>query len=364
MGLSCASEKCASGGSTKHMRKDARKPQSPYRVPDDRGIHRAVVDTSRLVSDVRMADPRFAAIVERASRLDQLGAKFNLSAASLVIFFFTIVALVVLAASGTVTSGFGMSVIVATGLVLTSVVSPHPHAQRALQGRTRALLEGGICPCCGYSLALLPPESDGCLVCPECGSAWRSERIHGNLQYAQRPSEPPAFLHIAATLWRDGTAAYPGVISDDAGVDQPLVSPRLSREIDAASGEHRQRIVAAAKRMSAAGAVVRWCLAGLMLAFGTAPQFSASSSLSAPNASRVAVLFFIFFAAMAISVLRSSAGITGKRVRAEMLFEGLCPSCATDLRSAVPAEVTGLISCPRCTATWNPQRRYHSVPPE
>ncbi len=29
------------------------------------------------------------------------------------------------------------------------------------------------CPICGYDLAGLGPEADGCLVCPECGSAWR-----------------------------------------------------------------------------------------------------------------------------------------------------------------------------------------------
>jgi hypothetical protein len=29
------------------------------------------------------------------------------------------------------------------------------------------------CPACLYSLSDLIPESDGCVVCPECGAAWR-----------------------------------------------------------------------------------------------------------------------------------------------------------------------------------------------
>lgn len=31
------------------------------------------------------------------------------------------------------------------------------------------------CPCCAYRLVGLPPEEDGCVVCPECGAAWRVE---------------------------------------------------------------------------------------------------------------------------------------------------------------------------------------------
>lgn len=36
-----------------------------------------------------------------------------------------------------------------------------------------ALLAIGRCPSCDYDLAHLPPEADGCTVCPECGAAWR-----------------------------------------------------------------------------------------------------------------------------------------------------------------------------------------------
>ena len=29
------------------------------------------------------------------------------------------------------------------------------------------------CATCGYSLASVPPEPDGCTICPECGAAWK-----------------------------------------------------------------------------------------------------------------------------------------------------------------------------------------------
>jgi hypothetical protein len=32
------------------------------------------------------------------------------------------------------------------------------------------------CACCGFDLAGLPPETDLCVVCPECGAAWA--KIH------------------------------------------------------------------------------------------------------------------------------------------------------------------------------------------
>ncbi len=39
-----------------------------------------------------------------------------------------------------------------------------------------------LCLCCGYGLAGVPPQQDGCTVCPECGAAW----------VLPRPPSPPA----------------------------------------------------------------------------------------------------------------------------------------------------------------------------
>lgn len=37
----------------------------------------------------------------------------------------------------------------------------------------RQYVRAGLCPSCGYRLPDVPPEPDGCRVCPECGGAWR-----------------------------------------------------------------------------------------------------------------------------------------------------------------------------------------------
>lgn len=50
----------------------------------------------------------------------------------------------------------------------------------------------GLCGQCGYSLRDLLPAEDHCLVCPECGSAWRKERITWPWWSSPRKVERPA----------------------------------------------------------------------------------------------------------------------------------------------------------------------------
>src|SRR5690606_27708851 len=36
-----------------------------------------------------------------------------------------------------------------------------------------AMTRSGLCPSCAYGIGGIPPEPDGCTVCPECTAAWR-----------------------------------------------------------------------------------------------------------------------------------------------------------------------------------------------
>lgn len=45
--------------------------------------------------------------------------------------------------------------------------------RHAVQLATSFVTEAGCCASCGYALRGLTPERDGCVVCPECASAWR-----------------------------------------------------------------------------------------------------------------------------------------------------------------------------------------------
>jgi hypothetical protein len=99
----------------------------------------------------------------------------------------------------------------------------------------------GRCGGCAYSLEAIPPEPDGCRICPECGAAWHKDR---HVFTAQQPTEPvpttPASpllanqLHrdfatdplVARTLGSDEAASNPK-LDDDRGVpmDQPWIWP-------------------------------------------------------------------------------------------------------------------------------------------
>lgn len=51
--------------------------------------------------------------------------------------------------------------------------------RRAFDRLAAIHLADGRCPACGYALAGLAAGTDGCLACPECGAAWRAERLGG-----------------------------------------------------------------------------------------------------------------------------------------------------------------------------------------
>jgi hypothetical protein len=48
-----------------------------------------------------------------------------------------------------------------------------------ISARSRMVLQlrERICPMCGYDLARIEAQADGCIVCPECSAAWASTRV-------------------------------------------------------------------------------------------------------------------------------------------------------------------------------------------
>lgn len=58
--------------------------------------------------------------------------------------------------------------VIGLGLIWRSQMRAALHR---LEARRAALPP--VCPSCRYDLAGLSPEGDGCVVCPECGAAWK-----------------------------------------------------------------------------------------------------------------------------------------------------------------------------------------------
>ena len=65
-----------------------------------------------------------------------------------------------------------------------------------LTWRNRGLVVIGRCPSCGYDLAKLTREDDGCVVCSECGSAWVvDESSHGDVSHDVGSASPEGTTH-------------------------------------------------------------------------------------------------------------------------------------------------------------------------
>ncbi len=69
---------------------------------------------------------------------------------------------------------FGGAFILALGLAVQPLIGP-----MAIRSHKRGFLREGHCPACGYGLAEIEPEADGCRVCPECGAAWAMDAATG-----------------------------------------------------------------------------------------------------------------------------------------------------------------------------------------
>ncbi len=69
---------------------------------------------------------------------------------------------------------FGGLVLMSLGaaIVLTAAVVATGAGEEA-RVRALAMLRVGVCPACLYEVEGVPREADGCVVCPECGAAWR-----------------------------------------------------------------------------------------------------------------------------------------------------------------------------------------------
>jgi hypothetical protein len=58
-------------------------------------------------------------------------------------------------------------------MILLSAYGMPGSRERRVRDRCEAMLQQSRCGACGYDLAKLVPAEDGCVVCAECGAAWK-----------------------------------------------------------------------------------------------------------------------------------------------------------------------------------------------
>lgn len=152
----------------------------------------------------------------------------------------------------------------------------------------------GICPSCGYDLLGLELAADGCVECPECNAAWRATRIVRTSPLILRDATA-AELDVYKRVGAEGLFAFAASMwwdRDDRGRRTPSAAANLRDRI-AAEANSAVRV-----RLVRGGTIRSW------------PGF-----------------------------------------RRRMLSEGLCPSCAWDLRE-LAAHDDGRVECPVCTSAW------------
>lgn len=320
------------------------------KVTDDRGVERRVVSIREMWKDPRMNDPHFAAMVERAVRFQLTGRRtWLMVVVGIGCGILASVGAIVLVRSAGVRMNPGVMGGVSGMIPAVVMVISLMQAERARAAEiARAYMSHGVCPGCAYTLGGLPTESDGCIACPECGAAWKADRI------ARRPAfTAPARGGMPRWIrgFLDGTGTGSVVTNDDAGQSVPLASGRLRPEIRAAAGERLKVLRDAEREMARHGQAYRAALLVLLGTIAAALPPAAYFTLPRPLGVLGALLPAAVMGLLAIAMFRGSTGIGPKVIRREMLARGLCPSCSIELTTAADPD-TGLTTCAECGAHW------------
>lgn len=200
------------------------------------------------------------------------------------------------------------------------------------------------CPCCLYSLAEVPADSDGCTSCPECGAAWRMD-IWSN----------DGGIYAPPAVSEDGDGHERGRISapDARGVVVPLLATRKKIDRQEAIRDCRSR----PKRVRLRVSLLAWAVQ-LLLTGGLAWIVFVLARPEHPLAwigASVVVILMSMLATIPVGIAytRQLAIATHPYVIRDMVAENTCPCCESQLR-ATPSPIDGCLLCDTCGSAWNP----------
>lgn len=228
-------------------------------------------------------------------------------------------------------------------------------ARRRLSGAIAGTaVAEGYCGACGYDLESVPTAGDGCLACPECGAAWRAERVtaphwrrHADGTLFQRPrSWLVACLGLASSKRQR-------ITPDDRGRFTTVLDTRLRvalpGRVEAIPEDARRALLADLRSIAA---LWRWVM-GLLLAM----VLMAGGLIIADNAGAAWERFLALAGGVGLGaiagalVVLSDASASPRRIADVMVAHGWCPSCARSLDDLAPA-ADGCAACPDCGSSW------------
>ena len=218
------------------------------------------------------------------------------------------------------------------------------------------MLRNALCPSCAYDLAAAKRDAnEECLVCPECGGAWRTTRI-GLVQREPGATwiTPPSRLDW---MRHDSDWGRRSIL-DDRRQAAPLLS-RLPRQMLSVIDDEatRSRLLEAGRTLRRKGWVIRvpaaiaWIAVSVPLLVGALVFFRPALGFAGLVLPFMMLGFGVMFAVNGIQALRGSMGISGRAAKRALLGAALCPSCSDDLWAVEP-EPDGCRVCPTCGAAW------------
>ncbi|MCC5821771.1 MAG: hypothetical protein LAT64_00620 [Phycisphaerales bacterium] len=249
--------------------------------------------------------------------------------------------------------GAGVSLLVLVLLIWGSRRLYSGYVRRGALGQIAwTAVAEGVCGSCAFSLEGAPPDADGHTVCPECGAAWRQERIVS--PYWSKPAV--VILRPSILPW-----VLPGVrranelfTPDDRGrfVQSPDSRMRTVRRelLSAVSPEEQRTIIRAMRRCGC------WWRALLTLVLLVMPAYFFYLAWLAHRHNDV-IGFWILLALASVillsiaSVPMTSAFCGPHRTARVLVRHGRCGSCLTPLDGA-PADDQGRRVCEHCGAAW------------
>lgn len=199
----------------------------------------------------------------------------------------------------------------------------------------------GLCGACGYDLHTVAPEPDGCVVCPECGAAWHSDR------FVLQDVDPRPSIPLAALAARGHSPAAPGS-TDDRGVPMrrrwgwppvwPLNDSPAHRELETFATTAMRRFHGRVLPIAA----LAWALVLLLIVRNSSPLDTLEIGIST-------VVTFLIAAIVCFAVSR----IYRDRIMLrEVRRMGLCPNCGRTLPAGSPPTFDGCTVCPGCRLAW------------
>lgn len=215
----------------------------------------------------------------------------------------------------------------------------------------------GVCGSCGYTLEELPTEGDGCVVCPECGAAWKRFRITRPMFGPKKDSlpRPSALMRMLRRV--PGEEHLVGV--DARGAYFRVLDKRLRllpAEKRAAFG--LARFFSRRSALCRIGLGWRWSLATVPILISVALAMMSVDLSSTSRGGDAAIenfllqAFSIAFALFAVGVIRGhSFAPPGARGRRAALL-GFCNACGRELSDTTP-DPDGCTVCEGCGAAWN-----------